>query len=47
LRRQVELARAGATQEEYAAALKRTRVTGTVSMLMIAAIIYLMVFKPV
>ena len=46
LRRQVELARAGAAADDYAAATRRTMVTGTITMLLIVAILYLMVVKP-
>lgn len=46
LRRQVQLARDGHTGEDYASAGRRTQVTGSVTLLIVAAIIYLMVFKP-
>ncbi|HEX5949552.1 MAG TPA: hypothetical protein VFZ96_00995 [Actinomycetota bacterium] len=46
LRRQAELAAAGAEPTEYAAAARRTMVSGTVTMVPIAAIVYMMVLKP-
>ena len=46
LRRQVELAAAGAEPSAYQQAARRTTLTGVVTMLPIAAILYLMVVKP-
>jgi uncharacterized membrane protein len=47
LRRQLELARAdGGQSAAYAAASRRTTVTGAITMVLIAAILYLMVLKP-
>lgn len=46
LRRQVALATAGGEPAAYAAAARRTTVTGIVTMLPAAAILYLMVLKP-
>jgi uncharacterized membrane protein len=46
LRRQVEIATSGAEQSVYAEAARRTMVTGVITMLPIAAILYLMVIKP-
>ncbi len=46
LRRQVALARDGHGGAEYAAASHRTMVTGTITMVLVAAIIVLMVLKP-
>jgi uncharacterized membrane protein len=46
LRRQVELAATGAKPPVYDQAAKRTTVTGVITMLPIAAILYLMVIKP-
>jgi uncharacterized membrane protein len=46
LRRQVELATAGAEPPAYDQAARRTTVTGVITMLPIAAILYLMVIKP-
>jgi uncharacterized membrane protein len=46
LRRQVELAATGAEPPVYDQAAKRTTVTGVITMLPIAAILYLMVIKP-
>ena len=47
LRRQVALAQEGGTAtEDYAAVARRTMTTGTITMLMVAAIITLMVTKP-
>lgn len=47
LRRQVQMAQSdGHSSAEYAAAAKRTNVTGAITMVLIAAIIYLMVMKP-
>ena len=46
LRRQVELATTGADPAAYASAARRTTVTGVVTMLPAAAILYLMVLKP-
>ena len=46
LRRQVELATAGAEPTVYDQAAKRTTLTGIITMLPIAAILYLMVIKP-
>jgi uncharacterized membrane protein len=46
LRRQMELATTGADASEYARAAHRTTTTGLITMLPIAAILYLMVMKP-
>jgi uncharacterized membrane protein len=46
LRRQVELAAAAAEPSSYQRAAKRTTVAGVVTMLPVAAILYLMVVKP-
>jgi uncharacterized membrane protein len=46
LRRQAELASAGADPVEYGAAARRTMISGSVTMVPIAAILYLMVMKP-
>jgi len=46
LRRQVELATTGAEPSAYAQAARRTTVTGVITMVPIAAILYLMVIKP-
>jgi uncharacterized membrane protein len=47
LRRQVELATAAAEPSLYDRAAKRTTLAGVVTMLPVAAILYLMVIKPV
>jgi uncharacterized membrane protein len=46
LRRQVELASAGAEPPGYDQAARRTTVAGVITMLPVAAILYLMVIKP-
>jgi uncharacterized membrane protein len=46
LRRQVQLAAAAAEPSAYDRAAKRTMVTGAITMVPIAAILYLMVIKP-
>jgi uncharacterized membrane protein len=46
LRRQAELAAQGADETAYAAASKRTRLMGLLTMVPVAAILYLMVMKP-
>jgi uncharacterized membrane protein len=46
LRRQVEIATRGAEPSVYAQAARRTTVTGVITMVPIAAILYLMVMKP-
>jgi uncharacterized membrane protein len=47
LRRQVELAEAGPSDEAaYEQAARRTTVTGIITMVIIAAIVYMMVMKP-
>jgi uncharacterized membrane protein len=46
LRRQVELATTRADPSAYAQAARRTTVTGVITMVPIAAILYLMVMKP-
>jgi uncharacterized membrane protein len=46
LRRQVEIATSGAEPSVYAEAARRTTVTGIITMVPIAAILYLMVIKP-
>jgi uncharacterized membrane protein len=46
LRRQTELAGTGGESDGYEAAARRTTVTGLVTMIPIAAILYLMVMKP-
>jgi uncharacterized membrane protein len=46
LRRQVQLATAGAEPSAYAHAARRTTATGLITMVPIAAIVYLMVVKP-
>jgi uncharacterized membrane protein len=47
LRRQVELATAAAESSVYDRAARRTTVAGVVTMLPVAAILYLMVVKPI
>jgi uncharacterized membrane protein len=46
LRRQVELASASADAADHGAAARRTMISGSVTMVPIAAILYLMVMKP-
>jgi len=46
LRRQTELAQAGETGATYEQAARRTQISGTVTMVVLAAIIFLMVVKP-
>lgn len=46
LRRQAELASASADPVDYGAAARRTMISGSVTMVPIAAILYLMVMKP-
>jgi uncharacterized membrane protein len=46
LRRQVEIATSGDEPSVYAEAARRTTVTGIITMVPIAAILYLMVIKP-
>jgi uncharacterized membrane protein len=46
LRRQVEIATSGAEPSVYSEAARRTTVTGIITMVPIAAILYLMVIKP-
>jgi uncharacterized membrane protein len=46
LRRQVGMATSGAEPSVYAEAARRTTVTGVITMVPIAAILYLMVIKP-
>jgi uncharacterized membrane protein len=46
LRRQLELATTGAEPSVYAQAARRSMVTGAITMVPIAAILYLMVIKP-
>ena len=46
LRRQIELARAGAEPAVYEQAARRTTMTGVITMLPVAVILFLMVVKP-
>jgi uncharacterized membrane protein len=46
VRRQAELAADGSASSAYEAAARRTRTTGLLTMLPVAAILYLMVLKP-
>jgi uncharacterized membrane protein len=46
LRRLAELARSSGEPSAYAAAVQRTTVTGLLTMVPIAAILYMMVMKP-